>query len=131
MNNISLIFMLGVFLLLCIVIMQSIEYFISSSNYKFFYHLVSIAILINVFIFLFLIASFNNVIVYPGPPGPKGNRGKSGNRGLDDGCGLCGKQNDTVGNRNYKEVKRNLVIIEKPILEPSTYQQIKNPYNSY
>jgi len=131
MNNISIIFMLGVFLLLCIVIIQCIEYFITSSNYKFFYHLVSIAILVNVFILLFLIESFNNVLVSQGPPGPKGNRGKPGNRGIDDGCGLCGKQNDTVGNRNYKETKRNLVIIEKPILAPSTYQQETNPYNSY
>jgi len=111
-----LIVVFGVFLLATIVITRAIEYFLGASSYRLFYHIIAVAILINVFIFLFLIFTFKPVKLAPGPPGPKGNRGGQGYSGATDSCGMCGVQKTTLGYQRHAKELRELIIVENPIL---------------
>lgn len=116
MNNNSIIILFIIFIIAVIAILQTVNYFVSNPIYKQFFNLISIAILINIFIFIFLISTFEKVKLSPGPPGPKGNRGKQGYEGTPDQCGMCGKQTVTLRYQKNEIAKRDTVIIENPLL---------------
>ena len=110
-----------IFVIAAIAILRAIEYFISSSKYKLFYHLTTVAVLINIFILVFLVYTFEPVIIVKGPAGPKGNRGKAGYKGASDTCGMCGIQTTSLGYHKIEKAKLDTVVIENPILNTSSY----------
>jgi hypothetical protein len=110
-----------IFVIAAIAILRAIEYFIISSKYKLFYHLTAVAVLINIFILVFLVYTFEPVIIVKGPAGPKGNRGKVGYTGASDTCGMCSIQTTSLGYHRNEKAKRETIIIENPILNTSTY----------
>jgi hypothetical protein len=115
-KNKLIIIILIIFIIATIAVLQGINYFVSDRIYKQFFNLISIAILINIFIFIFLVYTFEEVKMSQGPPGPKGNRGKQGYSGSADTCGMCGKQNVSLRYQKNETAKRETVIIENPLL---------------
>ena len=71
---------------------------------------------------------FKNVDTNPGPKGPRGNRGNKGPEGLPEACQTCGTQENTVGHDYLKDKKKNLIIIEKPLLPPAAFKA--SPWDS-
>jgi hypothetical protein len=115
-KNKAIIVIFIIFIIAAIAILQGINYFITNAIYKKFFNIISIAILINIFIFIFMIYTFSDVKLAPGPPGPKGNRGKQGYEGAADLCGMCGKQDVSLRYKKNDDAKINTVIIENPLL---------------
>jgi hypothetical protein len=116
MNNNNIIILFIIFIISVIAILQAIGYFVSNPIYKQFFNLIAVAIIINIFILVFLVSTFDKVKLAPGPPGPKGNRGKQGYEGSADQCGMCGKQTVNLRYAKNETEKRTTVIIENPLL---------------
>lgn len=116
MDKNSIIILFIIFVVSVVAILQAVSYFVSNPIYKQFFNLIAIAILINIFILVFLISTFENIKLAPGPPGPKGNRGKQGYEGTPDQCGMCGKQTVNLRYTKNETDKKNTVIIENPLL---------------
>jgi hypothetical protein len=128
MENITLIVILIIFILSVIALLRAIEIFFGRNQYKLFYQIIALAIIINLFVFVFLVSTFQRVKLAPGPPGPKGNRGKIGYIGVDDTCGACEVKSNKLGYSKYLKDVNELSLPPLPkIVDPEYIEPTKPP----
>ena len=95
----------GTLFLLILSLMAVNRYFSDSENLSLIKIGVSTLVL-NIGILLFIIISFKNLKLNPGPVGPKGKQGNRGQSGNPDNCKMCDKPVNTFGNQGLLKIEQ-------------------------
>jgi hypothetical protein len=81
-----------------------------------FYRMITIAIGLNLMIFVFLFMTFDKIQFAPGPQGPQGNKGNKGPSGYDKQFNACSKHVETSEDKKFRILRKQNAVAKKPAI---------------